>query len=56
MYGMPAPSTERQHPEAWPASTFERVPVAYSLFAGTVAVVYSLLLGTVPAFNPFLLI
>ena len=21
MYGMPAPSTESQHPEAWPAST-----------------------------------
>ena len=43
LYGMPAPSAERQHPEAWPASTFERVPAAYSLFA-----------GTVPAFNLFL--
>ena len=22
LYGMPAPSTERQHPEEWPASTY----------------------------------
>ena len=22
LYGMPAPSAERQHPEAWPASTY----------------------------------
>ena len=34
--------------------TFERVPSAYSLFAGTVPAVYSLFAGTVPAFNLFL--
>ena len=33
--------------------TFERVPAAYSLFAGTVPAEYSLFVGTVPAFNLF---
>ena len=36
--------------------TFERVPAAYSLFAGTVPATYSLFECTVPAFNLFLII
>ena len=33
--------------------TFERVPAAYSFFAGTVPAAYSLFVGSVPAFNLF---
>jgi len=44
LYGTPAPSAERQHTEAWPASTFGHlrgvsrkiVPANKVLFAGTV--------------------
>ena len=51
---MPAPSAERQQPEAWPAITFERLPALYSIFAGTVPTAYSLFASTVPAFSLFL--
>ena len=44
LYGTPAPSAERQHPEAWPASTYghlrgvsiKKVLANKVLFAGTV--------------------
>ena len=31
LYGMPAPSAERQHPEAWPASTYGHLKVSWSI-------------------------
>ena len=46
--GTTAPSSERQHPEAWPASTFERVPVNKELLTETVLVNKKLLTETVP--------
>ena len=47
---MPAPrDVASQH-----LRTFERLPAAYSLFAGTVPAAYSLFAGTLPAFNLFL--
>ena len=44
LYGTPAPIAERQHPEAWPASTYghvrggslKTVPANKVLFAGSV--------------------
>ena len=55
LYGTPAPSVERQHPEAWPAR-FERVPVNKELLTGTVPVNKKLLAGTVLDSNLFLYI
>ena len=47
MYRKPAPSPEGKNPEAWPASTFERVPVNKELLTGTVPVNKKLFTGTV---------
>ena len=60
---MPAPSAERQHPEAWPASTYGHlrgvslkiVPANKVLFARTVVENKVLFAGTVPANNLFVL-
>ena len=51
MYGTPAPSAERQHPEAWPASTYGHlrgVPENNSLSSGTHPDNKELLSGTLP--------
>ena len=59
LYGMAAPSAERQHPEAWPASNYRHlrgfqinkelltisVPVNKELLTGTVPVNMKLLTG-----------
>ena len=54
LYGMPAPSSERQHPEAWPARTFESFPVKKELLTGTVLVNKKILTVTVTVNNLFL--
>ena len=52
LYGTPAPNAERQHPEAWPVSTYGHlrgVPANKNLLTGIVPANKSLLTGTVPA-------
>ena len=48
LYGTQAPSAKNHHTEAWPAKTFERVPVNKELLTETVLVNKKLLTGTVP--------
>ena len=54
MYGTPAPSTEGQHPEAWPASTYGHlrgVPDNKKLLSVTLPDNKKLLSGTLPENN-----
>ena len=59
LYGMPAPTAERQHPEAWPASIYGHLR-GYPQQNPYLQVLYlqrtPKFAGTVPAFNLFQLI